>query len=142
MVLTEGTEVTGPNLTNYWLSHPGSRAQLVLDLGCSKMVNGFYLRNVQKEKRGTRDFSIFMSGTSEGSWQKLLSGTLECAEHSETQITFFFPLSTEMTLRYVMFQVDTLYGISGGLHYFSENYADLTGATYSGNQNSFTHLKF
>ena len=96
MVLTEGTEVFGPSLTNYWLSPnraAGSEAQLVLDLGCEKMVNGFYIRNTHQAhfmERGTKDFSIYMSETSDGSWKNILTGTLENAAIMKTEMTFFF----------------------------------------------------
>ena len=138
MVLTEGTEVWGGN---YWItpaSATGSKAQLVVDLGCEKTVNGFYVRNTHNGKRRNRamnEFIIFTSSTSSGPWDEVLRESLEDATQAEIEMTVFFPLPIifyYMTVRYVMVQVDSYYGYSGGLQYFSENEADKEGATYSG----------
>ena len=139
-ILTEGTEIisVSSGLLNYWLTNAGASgpdARLVLHLGCEKTINGFYVRNTVhggKRDRGTRDFSIFSGNSPDGPWDLLIKDTLEDPRSSRLEITFFFHTITNITVEFVMFQIDTFYGPCGGLQYFSENKADLVGETYSG----------
>ena len=102
MVLTEGTEVNEQNLTNYWLSPwnaTGSKAQLVIDLGCNKMVNGFYIRNInhgQNGNQGTGNFTLYMCETADGPWTNILTENLGLFRSIGAEMTFFYPLTTNI----------------------------------------------
>jgi hypothetical protein len=95
-VLSEGSELRTTNFTNYWVtpdSATGKYAQLVVDLGCMKTVNGFYLRNTHNGRitnRGTKEFTIFTSKNSHDSWEPILNGTFERIWHTGIERTVFF----------------------------------------------------
>lgn len=54
----------------------GSEAQLIIDLGCTTLIDTIELRNLNT-KQGTRDFSLFVRQTEEGEWTELYSGNLD-----------------------------------------------------------------
>ena len=126
-------------MANYWLSKgnkKGDDARIIVDLGCEKEIDGFYMRNTHnadKNNRGTKNFTLLNSVTADGPWNILLHGFLPDANNNVEEITIFFPLDKIISTQFVMFQVDTFYGKGGGLHFISENEAGKKGQTYSGN---------
>ena len=55
----------------------GGEAQLIIDLGCSTLIDTIDLRNLNT-KQGTRDFSLYLSQPEkEGEWTELYTGTLD-----------------------------------------------------------------
>ena len=82
---------------------------------------------------GTQGFLPVHGKTADGPWEKMiLAVILDDINITRTEMTILFPLTVNITLCYVMFQVDSFYGLVGGLHYFSENGVNQTGASYSG----------
>ena len=122
---------------NYWLTPDqaiGKDDQLVLDIGCEKLVNGFYIRNTHHahyKKRGTNTFSIDCQ-MKDNSWETIMTDSLEDARVTVTETTFFFPLTSSLSMRYIRFQVDSFYDMGGGLQYFSENEQGHDGVSYKG----------
>jgi len=115
-----------PRVTNYWITDNGKTgedAQLFLDLGCLKKVSGFLLKNTHNagyNDRGTRDFSIFSRKTIEDPWTMVTSGELADARNVSLVPTETFTLPDAIIpARYIMFQIDSYYGLGGGLQYFS-----------------------
>ena len=51
--------------------------KLVMDLGCIKEIEGFYIKDVKHTNRGTKDFRVFVWNTKATSWTQVLNGTLE-----------------------------------------------------------------
>ena len=54
----------------------GGEAQLIIDLGCSTLIDTIELRNLNT-KQGTRDFSLSVGQTKEGEWTQLYTGNLD-----------------------------------------------------------------
>lgn len=100
---------------NYWLSGlglSGDKAFISLDLKQYKNVTGFKIKNTKngEEKNwGTKEFTIF------GDDELLLSDVFVDVE--DEVLTVDFPLKVPKLLRYIKFQIDTFYGLGGGLQY-------------------------
>ena len=135
LVVSEGTEIYH---YNYWLAAPGKtgeEAQVVVDLGCEKMINGVYLRNTHngdRNDRGTERFSLFGSLSADGPMFDLGRGVLEDSRSQVAEKTEFFPFILPTKARFLMFQVDSFYGEGGGLHFLAENERDKIGQSYTG----------
>ena len=54
----------------------GGEAELIIDLGCTTLIDTIELRNLNT-KQGTKDFSLYVGQTEEGDWTELYSGNLE-----------------------------------------------------------------
>jgi len=106
---------------NYWLAEDRSSAEFVLDLGCEKRVNTVELVNTKSghhENRGTKQFSVSISLSSEAPWEQVLQASLADPRAQTDPLplqTFRFP---EMTARFVQFNLSSWYGWGGGLQYF------------------------
>ena len=137
-VLTEGSELQAKHLTNYWIAPERENVQLVVNLGCPKEINGFYIRNTHnahKNNRATKKFSIFVSNSSEEFGElPILTGDFKSEKIKPPSKTVFFPLEKKVTTQFFMFQVDKYLrkAVGGGLHYISENPSTMIGETYSG----------
>ena len=140
MVLSEGSETMFSNFTiNYWISREGStgdNARLVVDLGCLKTVDGFYLRNTHNAyrfNRATQHFTLFSSKKIEVGWKPILKNIFPEMNPGEIEKTHFFPLAKNVEMRYVRFQVESYYKSAGGLHYIAEHVAGSgEGESYQG----------
>lgn len=77
-------------------------------------------------------FNISFSDTAEGPWENEKSHPLEKISNADEEKTIFFPLSSDLTTRYVKIIMEDRHGDLGGLHFFSENPSTMTGATYKG----------
>ena len=77
-------------------------------------------------------FKVSFSNNDEGPWENEKSHRLERISNANQETTIFFPLSQDLTTRYVKLIMDDYHGDLGGLHYFSENPSSLTGASYKG----------
>jgi len=106
---------------NYWLAEDRSSAEFVLDLGCEKTVNTVELVNTKSghyENRGTKQFSVSISQSSEAPWEEVLQASLADPRDQTDPLplqTFSFPM---MTARFVQFNLSSWYGWGGGLQYF------------------------
>merc|ERR1712119_234316 len=106
---------------NYWLAEDRSSAEFVLDLGCEKRVNTVELVNTKSghyENRGTKQFSVSISQSSEAPWEEVLQASLADPRDQTDPLplqTFSFPM---MTARFVQFNLSSWYGWGGGLQYF------------------------
>ena len=68
-----------PHTANYWLAPDESRASIVLDLGCNKIIDGLTMkntRNAHQNDRGLEKFSIAISNSTSGPWRIVLNGSL------------------------------------------------------------------
>ena len=118
---------------NYWL-YPnlkkGPEAFFILDLGCTKLVSGFLIRNTHNayhHDRGTQLFNIF-GGLGEGDmeegeveWELVVDGRLEDPRyqfHSNPIPVTVVTLDKPKKIRWVRFVVQSFYGSGGGLQYF------------------------
>ena len=53
-----------------------TNSEIVFDLGCSKKIKGLRMKNIEKEKGGTKSFSVLISDESpEGPWKSILYDT-------------------------------------------------------------------
>ena len=107
---------------NYWLAPNGQQsAEFVLDLGCSKQVNMVELvntKNAGNRNRGTKEFKVFVSESSEGPWEQVVHQTLEDSRNQPLPLplqTFPFP---DLKARFVKFNQISFHGDGGGLQYF------------------------
>ena len=48
-------------------------AEIVINLGCSKKIKGFRMKNIKKEQGGTKDFTVHASDSPEGPWKLILT---------------------------------------------------------------------
>ena len=48
-----------------------SDPEIIIFLGCMKMLKGLQMKNIKKEQGGTKDFTIFLSESSDGPWIKV-----------------------------------------------------------------------
>ena len=51
-------------------------AELIINVGCMKIIKGIKLKNLKKELGGTREFTVFLSDLLNGPWAIVLSGEL------------------------------------------------------------------
>jgi len=117
--------VLGEFHSNYWATDNGATgdaAQLFMVFQCSRTIKGFLLKNTHNaydNDRGTQDFTISISESIDGPWTDILTGTLPDARNVSPVPVLNFDLENEVETQYLRFQVDTYYGLGGGLQYFS-----------------------
>jgi len=115
----------GEPQSNYWLTDNGATedaAQLFTVFQCPRTIKGFMLKNTHNawaNDRGTQDFTISISESIDGPWTDILTGTLPDARNVSPVPVLNFDLENEVETQYLRFQVDTYYGLGGGLQYFS-----------------------
>ena len=121
-LLTNGpTEIQNEN---YWLAPQQSTAEFVLDLGCNKIVNMVELVNThngEHRDRSSKEFQVSISHYSAGPWSTVMYEILEDSrDQADPLPVLTFPLSThtEVTARFVKFNLISWYGYGGGLQYF------------------------
>ena len=71
-----------PPKATYWLAPAETQAQVILDLGCNRVVDKLTLkntRNAQVNNRGLKRFSFSISNSTQGPWRVFFNGTLEDA---------------------------------------------------------------
>ena len=108
---------------NYWLAPHGQQsAEFVLDLGCSKQVNMVELvntHNAEYRNRGTKEFKVFVSESSEGPWEQVVHQTLEDSRNQPDPLPLLtFPFH-DLKARFVKFNQISFHGDGGGLQYFA-----------------------
>lgn len=62
-----------------WLVHSEANmtdSELIINLGCMKLVKGLKIKNVKKEIGGTKEFKVFLSDSHSGPWKEILSDTI------------------------------------------------------------------
>ena len=138
MILSEGSELQAKYKSNFWIPPDratGEQAQLVVDLGCRKEINGFFIRNTHnghKMNRASKEIIIFVSNSSaEFNEEAVLTINFRNIEESTYQ-TNFYGLETNITFQYFMVQVNKFFKYGGGLHYISENESNRRGESYKG----------
>merc|ERR1719153_976082 len=116
---------------NYWLSpheKEGTEAFFILDLGCTKIVRGFRIKNTHNafhHDRGTERFLIFGAGgggeeddQEEVEWVQLVNDGLEDPRHKLHIPVKVFHLEEPKNVRFIRFIVVSYFGSGGGLQYF------------------------
>ena len=115
-----------PHTANYWLAPAESRASIVLDLGCNKIIDGLTMkntRNAHQNDRGLDQFTIAISNSTLGPWRMVLEAELADVRNSSCNVpldNFTLPeeLSQEArTGRALKLQVVSWYGLGAGLQY-------------------------
>merc|ERR1712002_1220761 len=104
------------------LAGDGAPKELFMAFQCPGTIKGFLLKNTKNwiwNGRGTQDFTISISDSINGPWTDILTGTLPNAWDVSPVPVLNFDLETEVETQYLRFQVDTYYGLGGGLQYFS-----------------------
>ena len=86
---------------------------------------------------GTRDFKIFSKIKSNDGWDFCLNGSLSEILSKSDEVTRYFPLQQQRSVRFVQLRTESVYkgpgGLPrGGLQYFSENTLGTPGASYQG----------
>ena len=110
---------------NYWLAPDQTAAEFVLDLGCNKILNMVELVNTHRSRdgnRGTKEFKVSVSPYQAGPWSQVLYETLEDPRQQTDPLpvlAFAFSSGTEVSARFVKFNLISWYGVGGGLQYFS-----------------------
>ena len=100
-------------------------AEFVLDLGCEKFINMLELVNTHSgshRNRGTKEFKVSVSLYQAGPWDQVVFETLEDPREQTDPLpvlTFPFSSSSEVSARFVKFNLISWYGWGGGLQYFS-----------------------
>ena len=111
-----------PPTANYWLAPARSRASIILDLGCSQVIDGLTMkntRNAHQNDRGLEKFSIAISNSTSGPWRIVLNGSLPDVRNFSCN-NFSLPeeLSEEArTSSAVKLQVLSWYGLGAGIQY-------------------------
>jgi len=129
-VVTNEEDFEFQGQSNYWLTADGATgdaAQLFMVFQCPRIIKGFLVKNTRNNNdnrdndRGTKDFTISISDSIDldGPWTDILTGTLPDARNVSPVPVLNFDLENEVETQYLRFQVDTYYGLGGGLQYFS-----------------------
>merc|ERR1739848_813693 len=112
--------------TNYWLVNngkTGDRARLYMAFQCSRTIKGFLLKNThhgERNSRSTKDFTISISDSLDGTWTDILNESLPDARNVSLVPVLNFELENKVDAKVVRFQIDSFYGSwGGGLQYFS-----------------------
>lgn len=114
-----------PSFTNYWLTGNGKTgvdARLFIAFDCTTTIQGFLIKNTHnyvKQSRGTNSFKIFTSTSDSGPWTEILSNSLPDARNVDSVPVLRFPLASPITTQYIMFQIESYFGLGGGLQYFA-----------------------
>jgi len=115
-----------PLSATYWLAPAQTRASIILDLGCSQVIEGLTMknaRNAHQNDRGLNQFTIAISNSTRGPWKTVLEDRLPDVRNSSCNIplvNFSLPeqLSQESrTASAVKLQVVSWYGAGAGLQY-------------------------
>ena len=134
-LLEEGSEfLEGTNSTSWF----GENEQIVVDLGCKKTINGFYMRNFHSGSDwtdGTKEFEIsFCNNSTFSECSNSKTFSMSQVTGASQEKTVFFPLEAEVTARFVRIKIISFFGSRGGLHYFKENESPTKGFTYQGSK--------
>ena len=146
-ILYEGNEYLEESTdSNAWIGKngkTGDNAMIKIDLGCEKILNGFYLRNFhsgENWKDGTKQFKVTfcdsassvtsVSSVSEGCQDRIFQ--LNSISKINSEKTVFFPLDPVLSVRKIAIRILTFFGQRGGLHYFRENEKPNPGSSYQG----------
>ena len=112
--------------SNYWLvdeGKTGDEATFFVAYTCPQNIRGFKLKNTHhhnSHNSGTKDFTISMADSIDGPWSPpILSGTLPDARNVSPVPVLNFDLKIPVTTSFLRFQIDSHYGLSGGLQHFS-----------------------
>ena len=115
-----------PPKATYWLAPAQTNASFVLDLGCSRVIDGFTLkntRNAHHNDRGLKRFSIALSNSTDGPWQTVLEESLLDARNSSCDVPlsrFSIVLNHSEEVRTgkaIKLQVISWFGKGAGLQY-------------------------
>ena len=95
---------------------------------------------------GSRDFQIYSKIGLEDKWDLCLNGNLSEILSKSDEVTRYFPLAQQKSIRFVQIRTESAYKTSGGiirggLQYFSENTLGTPGASYQGKSNEPQNMK-
>lgn len=112
--------------SNYWLVNSGKtgdEATFYVAYTCPQNIRGFKLKNTHhhtSNNAGTKDFTISIADSLDGPWSPpVLSGTLPDARNVSPVPVLNFELKKPVTTSFLRFQIDSHYGLAGGLQHFS-----------------------
>merc|ERR1712130_779086 len=115
-----------PLSATYWLAPANTRSSIILDLGCTQVIEGLTMkntRNAYENDRGLNRFTIAVSNTTRGPWRIVLEEQLPDVRNSSCNVplvNFSLPaqLSQEArTASAVKLHVVSWYGSGAGLQY-------------------------
>ena len=116
-----------PPKATYWLAPAETQAQVILDLGCNRVVDRVTLkntRNAQVNNRGLKRFSFSISNSTQGPWRVILNNTLKDATqyYQQCEVPLFtFPLDhlpeDQRTGEALRLDAISWYGRGAGLQY-------------------------
>jgi len=114
-----------PSYTNYWITadaQTGTDGQLHMDFACTQTITGFQLKNTHNgpiNDRGTKKFSILICKSQTSKCTQVVTGTLPDARNVSPVPLLTFNLDRTVRAEKVIFQIDSYYGLGGGLQYFA-----------------------
>jgi len=117
--------VGAEKMGNYWLVDSykkGTDAQLYMNFACTRTIIGFKLKNThnaEAHNSGTENFSIRIWDSRISKWTTVLTGTLPDARQVSHVPVKDFKLGRPVSTQKVIFQIDSYYGVAGGLQYLS-----------------------
>jgi hypothetical protein len=116
-----------PPTANYWLAPSSTPGSLVLDLGCTKVLDGIKLKNTHNghhNDRGTKNFTISISNSTAGPWRTIFTGSLTDARNMSCEVPleeFRFDASSlsedQRMLRALRLETVSWYGAGAGLQH-------------------------
>ena len=109
----------------YWLAannYTGPGFTLRLS-SCELGIAGVLVKNVKHQtstKRATKDFKILGANDTAGPWKKLIEGKFgdPFSGNGPAPTIKTFYLTEATTMKFIRFDIDSFWGISGGLDYF------------------------
>ena len=105
---------------NFWLGEVGDH--IIFDLGCKKEITGIILKNTrrgQDNNAGTKEFSFWTSDSATGSWSKIFDGVMTTAIGTDPVQIQDITSDAALTVHFVKFQIEGIYGTMGGLQYIA-----------------------
>merc|ERR1712186_171990 len=116
-----------PDTANYWLAPEKTKPSIILDLGCSQVIEGLTMRNTRnahQNDQGLKEFSIAISNSPRGPWRVVLNASLpdvrnfSCNKVPLNNFSLSEELSQEArTASALKLQVLSFYGVGAGLQY-------------------------
>ena len=109
---------------NYWLTGNGKvrdEAYFVMDRGCPTEISSLTVRNTHNDNyndRGMKQMSVFTSTSASGPWNNIHTATLPDPRNAKPSLITY---QVSGQGRFVKVQVDSFYGLGGGLQFFGIN---------------------
>ena len=118
-ILEDGeTDKTVPEI-NYWHGPNWQNAEIIIKLKCTAILRQITIRNGHNtyfRSSGTKKFSIYLAGSSDGPWEKVLTGTLEDPRALDPVPKVDFDMFGKG--KYIKFKSEEYYGQGAALQFF------------------------